>query len=318
VYAAPLDEAYKPAGPPESLGQQGAFPAWSPNGESLLFVYEKDGQSYLMAGSPDGWGVAPQALALDGRLADPSWTANPLTPAQIDHVVRLDSRYPDVALFTEALKRPSRSGPPVVLYELPVDAPSPYLSDKVDQSFLALRQRVQSDAGWDFLAQLDNLFEPLTEGGIPGADPRSWHKAGRAFDVPYQSAMAFEPQVEVVREDAALETWWRIFVRTEAQDGSQGEPLRDLSWDFRARYGDEPQYYDEGGVVKEGIPAGYYLDFTELAADYGWERVPAAANWRTFFPGIRFWHFENRQGLSWEEAMLEIYAEKEFDDVFGE
>jgi TolB protein len=94
--------------------------------------------------------------------------------------------------------------------------------------------------------------------------------------------------------------------------------LRQLPWDFRARFGEEAQYFDEGGRVKEAIPAGYYVDFTALAADYGWQRVPATANWRTFYPGIGFWHYENRQGMTWQQAMLEIYTEAEFAAIFGE
>jgi TolB protein len=318
IYAVRLDENYRLDGEPVSLGQQGKYPAWSPNGESLVYVHEKDGQQYLVAGSPSGWGVAPQALALNGRLEDPAWTSNPLTPAQIDHIAHLDTQYPSKQLYTEAIKRPPASkGPPVILFEMPVDAPSPYLSDKVDQSFLALRQRIQQEAGWDYLAQLDNMFEAIDERHIPGTDPQTWNKAGRAFDLRYQEAMTFEPKVEVVREESALDTYWRLFVRTETQDGSQGEPLRELAWDFRARFGDEPQYYDEGGVMKETIPTGYYVDFTNLAADYGWERTASEPNWRTFFPGILFGHFENRQGLSWQEAMLEIYSEQEFSNTFG-
>lgn len=318
VYAVPLDENYRLDGEPVSLGQQGKFPAWSPNGESLVYVHEKDGQNYLVAGSPSGWRVAPQALALNGRLEDPAWTSNPLTPAQIDQISQLDTSYPSKPLFTEAIKRPASNGPPVVLFEMPIDAPSPYLSDQIDQSFLALRQRLQTEIGWDYLGQLDNMFEAIDGRHIPGTDPRTWNKAGRAFDLPYNEAMTFEPKVEVVREEASLETFWRLFVRTDQQDGSQGEPLREMAWDFRARFGDEPQYYDEGGLMKEAIPGGYYVDFTNLAADYGWERVPAEANWRTFFPGILFGHFENRQDLTWQEAMLQIYDANEFSDTFGD
>ena len=42
------------------------------------------------------------------------------------------------------------------------------------------------------------------------------------------------------------------------------------------------------GTKNPALPDGYYVDFTALAAAYGWERVPAADNWRTFFPGIRY------------------------------
>ena len=59
------------------------------------------------------------------------------------------------------------------------------------------------------------------------------------------------------------------------------------------------------------MPTGYYVSLTELAQDYGWEPVPADRNWRTFYPGVRFWQFEKRDGLTWEQAMLEIYEAEE-------
>lgn len=316
IYALPLDDTYRPADSPAALGQQGRYPAWSPNGESLVFIHERGEQSYLMAGSPVGWGVSPQALAVNGRLGRPAWTSNPLTPAQLDNVAQFDSQYRDRPLFTEALAPPERGQPPVVLFEMPVSAPSPYLSDRVDQSFLALRLRVEAEAGWDFLGRLDHLYEAIEQRSLPGQSNRNWNKAGRAFDFYYREAMTFAPRVEVVREEIGLETYWRVYLRAAAQDGSMGEPLRQLPWDFRARLGDDPQYYDEGGKLKDSIPAGYYVDFTALAADYGWTRIPADDNWRTFFPGINFWHFQNRQGLLWEAAMLEIHPEVLFRQTF--
>jgi hypothetical protein len=56
---------------------------------------------------------------------------------------------------------------------------------------------------------------------------------------------------------------------------------------------------------------------TRLAADYGWQRVPAGPTWRTFFPAALFWHFEKRDGLAWDEAMLELYTAKELQQGFG-
>lgn len=64
--------------------------------------------------------------------------------------------------------------------------------------------------------------------------------------------------------------------------------------------------YEEGGKISPH-PAGYWIDFTELGARNGWERLPSQSNWRAYFPGILFNTFIYRQGLSWQEAMLELY-----------
>jgi TolB protein len=319
IYAAPLAENVTLAAVPINLGQQGRFPAWSPNSESLFYVHNQGERSFLIAGSPDAWGIAPQTFAADGRIEAPHWSAVTLPPDIAQNLRNIDrDDMSDEPLFREALASAQADGAPVELFELPINAPSPYLNDRVDQSFLALRQRVQIEAGWDFLGQLDQLFVDISNRPLPGLPREDWNQAGRAFDVTDDDALTLEPRLEVVREDIGSQTYWRLYLRTERQDGSQGEPLRQRPWDFRARFGAEAQYFDDGGRVKEAIPVGYYVDFTTLAADYGWQWVPATANWRTFYPGIRFWHYENRQGLNWQQAMLEIYTEAEFTAVFGE
>ncbi|MCA9960897.1 MAG: PD40 domain-containing protein [Anaerolineales bacterium] len=322
--ALPLDDNANVTGSPQTLGQQGFQPAWSPNSESLVYVYDKGERSFLMAGSPNAWGVAPQTFATEGKLGSPSWSAVTIPLDVIDNWQSIDTGFDNNVLYVEALAAAETAvgagtptptpGPAVQLWQVPVNAPSPYLSDKVDQSFLALRDRVVELAGWDYLSQFDNMFVRLDSQPLPGEAAENWNKAGRAFDLPYRDATTFDPQVEVVREDIGTETYWRIYIRAAAQDGSMGEPLRDIPWDFRARFGDEPRYYNEGGKLKDAIPAGYYLDFTALAADYGWQRVPASDNWRTFFPGIRFWHYENRGSLTWAEAMREIYRPNELGE----
>jgi TolB protein len=307
VYAVPLHD-YQPVGLPFSVGQ-GRHPTWAPNGHSLAFVHSNESRHYLVAGALDTWSIAPQVFGSDGRLSDPNWSAVTLSPGSLDHLRQTSGEAN--ALFVEELSRPQEAGPPYLLWKVGVNAPSPYLSDRVDQSFAALRQRVTQTAGWDFLGQVENMFERPEARPLPGQSNKTWNKAGRAFDFYFRYVLADDPQVEVVREDRGNETYWRVYLRAAQQDGSQGEPLRNLPWDFNARFGFEPRHYDRGGKVKDSIPAGYYVDFTALAADYGWNRVPAADNWRTFFPGIRFWHFQNRQELTWEQALLEIYTADE-------
>lgn len=317
VYAQPLTADSQVDGPPVSLGHQGEQPAWSPDGDSLVYVHEKNGRHYLVAGSAEAWGITPQVYAADGRLQNPSWVAVTLSPDMAAGLANIDGIERDKPLFMEAIARPERGEPPTLLFELPVNAPSPYLSDQVDQSFTALRERVIAEAGWDFLGQLDGMFEEIDAKAGPGQSSQSWNKAGRAFDFYYREAMGFDPQVIVVREEEGVQTYWRVFVKTAVQDGSLGEPLTFINWDFQSRSGDEPEYYEAGGKWGDGVPSGYYLDFTALAADYGWERVPAGENWRTYFPDIRFWHFFNPGNLTWEEAMAQLYSEAEMVEHFG-
>ena len=57
----------------------------------------------------------------------------------------------------------------------------------------------------------------------------------------------------------------------------------------------------------ESIPAGYWVDFTSLANEYGWQRIAAQDNWRSYFVGAQFNEFVLTDGLDWRAAMLQLY-----------
>src|SRR6185503_2123555 len=86
---------------------------------------------------------------------------------------------------------------------------------------------------------------------------------------------------------------------------------RRIPWDFRTRFSGDPVAYDNGGSYFGEVPQGYFIDFGTLAGDYGWDRVPSADNWRIFYPGVQYWHYELREGLDWASAMREIWAAKD-------
>jgi TolB protein len=313
VYALPLAD-YRPVGEPITHGQ-GYHPTWSPDGKALSFIHNSAGQHHLIASSLDAWSVAPQSFSTSAQLEQPNWSEHRLPKPLPERLLDI-SQAPSPPLFVENVAPAAAEGAPYLLRELPVNAPAPYLSDRVDESFQALRQRVALEAGWDFLGEVDLLYEGLAAQPLPGQSNQTWNKAGRAFDYLSDYALSFDPLVILVAQRQEASTYWRTYLKTAAQDGTQGEPLRELPWDFRARFGPEPRYYDQGGRLQEQIPAGYYVDFTALAADYGWTWSPASDNWRTYFPGIRYWHYENRQGLNWEQAMLELYTAEEILSVF--
>jgi TolB protein len=186
-----------------------------------------------------------------------------------------------------------------------VQAPYPELHDLVDESFAALRQRVIEEAGWDALAALSNAFIPLTTSLDPGLG-QDWLYTGRAFAL--NPLMSNAGWMVVVRQDYGTQTYWKLYLRTLNQDGSQGKPLHDPPWDLAARYELDPAVYEQGGKYAQ-VPPGYWLDFTSLARHYGWERLPSLPNWRTYYSGSRFTEFANTGGLDWYSAMLEIYPQ---------
>ena len=185
-----------------------------------------------------------------------------------------------------------------------VDAPYPQLSDTTDEAFAALRAVLQQKAGWDVLGTLENAFVPLTDPLPPGTG-ENWLYTGRAFTLPTAPIQA--GWMVVTREDIPPYTYWRVFVRAAKQDGSQGQPLHVLPWDFNARFSGDITAFEQGGAYAAAVPPGYWIDVTTLAQAFGWERLPALPNWRTHLPAARFNEFVLREGLTWEAAMRQMY-----------
>ena len=314
VYGLPLFN-YEIGGELLTMGQ-GRNPTWSPAGADFAYIFDQAGQTYLIASSLDGWSVAPQAFSNDGDIQSPDWSAMVL-PRELPARLQAIDDTTINQLYVEVVS-PANEAPVYRLQEVAAAAPLPFLSDRVDDSFAALRQRVIEEAGWDFLGDLDGMFDPIDAPALPSHTNRTWSKAGRAFAFDDEYALSLSRRMEIVRFDRGDQTYWRIYLLADVQDGTRGEPLRDLPWDFRARYGPDPQYYDAGGKFRDTLPTGYYVDFTALAADYGWTWVPSAANWRTFFPSILFWQYENHQGMVWEQAMLELYTPADLLENFGD
>ena len=100
-----------------------------------------------------------------------------------------------------------------------VQAPYPQMHDLADEAFDALRERVQQEVGWDALASLENAFVPITTLLDPGFG-EDWLYTGRAFAI--NSLMTNAGWMVAVREDFGAQTYWRLYLRAQLQDGSLG------------------------------------------------------------------------------------------------
>ena len=288
---------------PSSPNGQGHGARWSPDGKALIAILEDPYERRLVAYSHDGG--HPPGLPIRVDIEDLFWAVEKLPAAAYQFGEDEAERSP---LYVIEKTSSDTTFDRLSLALLPgVTAPNARLSDGVDEAFNALRARVAVDLGWDFLSTLEHAFVGINDPLPPGLSYDDWLFTGRAFA--FSQAAVQAGWIEMVREDFGAQTYWRVFVRTAEQGGSQGEPLRMSSWDFQVRYEGEPQFYDQGGRIKENIPPGYYVDITQLAADYGFERVPALPNWRTYYHGARFNEFVYRDQRNWMEAMLELYPE---------
>lgn len=297
----------------------GSAPTWSPDGESVVTVYRRGERSYLIASSIYGWGLSQEVYSAEALLDDPVWTQVPLSSRAIARA-RAAEPSSDPPLYSEFVQPPPPSGPPYQLNYLPDMNGADdrvLLSDRVDDSFQALRQRVLEETGWDYLSIVGSAWRPMDHTPRPGQSRMSWHVCGRAVDINQSFYDRDDQLIQLVREDIGNETYWRVYIEATEQDGSMGEPLRVAPWDLKAREEEDSTAAVQGGELMEEVPAGYYVDFTTLAADYGWERISALYRWRYFWPDIEWWHFQKTNGLDWWDCMLEIYEVEEIEESFG-
>ncbi|HTX79759.1 MAG TPA: DPP IV N-terminal domain-containing protein [Longilinea sp.] len=283
----------------------GDWPFWSANGDNLSALIEQPNQTYLATYRfADRLQVLP-ATTLPGTVSGADWETGSNINLLALYINNEIDTAPTPTLFQPII---TLSPPPGGRYGVvalnDVNAPyTPYLQDSVDESFDSLRTAVGQLAGWDFLANLENAFLPLTEPPDPDT-PENWLFTGRAIAVNTLPLSA--KWMVIVREDFNGQSYWRIFLKARQQDGSQGLPLSRMIWDLDTRYSGNPVAYDDGGSL-EAPPSGYWIDFTELALRYGWKRVPSLANWRTYYQGMLFNQYVFGDTMDWQTAMNQLY-----------
>lgn len=291
----------------------GALPVWGPASNALLTSLHAENEVYLTAYAADNSQVLMPPMPLDTRLEGFSWALgslpNPL-PFEINTYAQITPSAPTDERPTPDLS--SAFGRQFTIDIANVKAPFPELSALAVDPFYALRDQAEIELGWDLLSDLDNAFVPITE-TLPPGQGQDWLYTGRAFAL-NQTLMELG-WIVAVREDLGGQTYWRLFVKPRRQDGSLGRPMTQAPWNFDARYSSNTTFYEAGGTRMPGPPEGYWVDFTALAMEYNWERLPALSTWRTFYDAALFNEFAITSGLTWEEAMLQLYPPEIFEDL---
>ncbi|MFZ6028772.1 MAG: hypothetical protein ACOYYS_13740 [Chloroflexota bacterium] len=282
----------------------GDWPLFSSDGQTVLTVIDAPNQAYLSAYPLDGSGLALPILPLPGTVQGIAWAEVPF-PWPLPEAYREAVAVTPTPLF-QTVVTPSGGNPEARAFLADIDVTAPYalLHDRVDESFNALRQALGREIGWDYLDTLESAYVPLTSSLEPGMKD-DWRYTGRAFAVnPLPMNAGW---LKVVREDYGAETYWRVYVRTRFQDGSSGMPLHDLPWDFDPRYAGDTTAYEVGGRPASQVPAGYWIDLTDYAAEYHWQRLPAKLAWQSALPLARYNVFAMSEGLDWYSAMRQLY-----------
>ncbi len=314
IYLKPFDkEAVETGELRPLLFGTGGEPVWAPDDRALAFIFRQGLTSYLYAANTKGWAMAQQGYSTHDWMSGPAWTPYAIAPelaAELEARMAVETPPP----YTELLMGINPHARLVDLPDVNGGDGREKLSDRVNDSYNAMRRTVKAETGWDYLAILGDSWRPMNHTPRPGQGRISWHVCGRAVDI--NQGFLRDGRIELVREDVGGVTYWRVFIRTAEQDGSLGEPLRARPWDLSARSSGGLASI-QGGELKAEVPAGYYVDFTTLAADYGWERRNALSGWRSSYYDIEWWHFQKTEGLSWYECMLEVYEEEAVVDSYG-
>lgn len=143
-----------------------------------------------------------------------------------------------------------------------------------------------------------------------GASNFSFHIVGRAIDLRQELNNLPARTYQVAKDVAAGDGWWKIYCKTDKQDGTQGKAYKKdeiKCWEFF----DKKEY---------SLPAGtYYLDLTnEIESGGKFECIKAQGGWNTTYNQTEWWHFQytpDKQATFQDECELVGYSEKDLKDA---
>jgi len=289
---------------PRLLGA-GTHPVWDPTGAYILTPLYTPNYQYLTAYHTQKTGLVLPMIALPGPLDGLSWGKTTLPRDLPKSIQKISQITPTPPYIPHLSAVSSIIGSRYNIVQLSdIEAPYPLLHDLVDEAFSALRSGLRERIGWDYLSTLENAFVPLTTPLFPGLFD-NWLYSGRA--IAFNPAPINAGWIAITREDYGPATYWRVYIRTRYQDGTQGRPLYEFPWDFNARYSGNTRFYEQGGTSAKELPDGYWEDLTRLAQVTGWHRLPALGSWRFAFGAAQHNTFILSDGLDWLSAMAEIY-----------
>ncbi len=277
---------------------------WMDNAEGLLALVRSANSNDLVAYSTDPNRLLLPPIHLQNEVTSLAWVSGVASGLLKEYAAGHTVAETQALWQPEISTQDTSSGRYEMVYLEDITAPEPYLSDSVNENFTSLRAALQAELGWDYLKILENASLSIPTNAASELD-EDWAYTGRAIAVnmdPLDSGW-----LVVNREDYLGRTYWRVWLKCLAQDGTCGAAIQEPIWDFNSRIMGDALAYENGGMITT-LPQGYWIDFTSFARAYGWERLPAKANWRGYFPETRINLFVMREGLAWYEALLERYS----------
>jgi TolB protein len=293
--------------PVKTVGS-GDWPVWNPAGNNIGSRVRQANLTALSSFDIKSGQINIPLIRLPGPLQGLDWRSKGIVQIISSRMAEAPSPAAPLLWSPTLNQNPLPTGKEGLVSLDGVAAPSPVLLDSVDDSYIGLRSKISDLVGWDFMNSLSSAFMEKDTPADPGAS-NSWLSTGRGFEInelPMNSGW-----MALVKEELGTQIYWRIFLKTRAQDGSQGRPMTDRAWDIISRNSGDPTVYETGGK-ETGVPQGYWVDYTEWAGRFGWDRFPALSNWITYYPGARFKLFALTEGLDLNTALNQIYPGENF------
>jgi hypothetical protein len=165
------------------------------------------------------------------------------------------------------------------------------------------------DAGGTLGGEYGETSRPLTVAGTSGSSRLSMHYTGRAIDICQswtQKYQGYSRRYYLIRDSNLSEPrpFWRIYCRTENQDGSQGilfgsiNSTDKLGKPITIKGREQLKHYDFSTKTEIKIPIGYYVDLTsliELGSDF--RRLRSHPGWENSYNNWEWWHFGYQRDL---------------------
>jgi TolB protein len=301
-------------------------PHWSPDGSRIAAVFHRWDGEVLVLETPGARHQLPLELTavvtIHGRL---SWNRQAVEFGERVSTLFDGARSP---LYDEGLV--PNDSPEAERYSLvrqnDLTVGTPWLADTVDDSFQTWRSHLRDESGYDFLSELSDAARDIGS-YTETSQYASWHKSGRAVDTLFDYYVDGQLFHEITREDYSGETYWRTWLRCSDQSGRCGRPLTAAPWNY-SRLARTDLAPEQGGAEKP-ISAGYYVDLTAIAREYGWDRISSYDDvdysWTWHFLAFEYWHFQKRLerepgtgigNVNWYQAMRQVYPQASLDRFF--
>jgi len=181
---------------------------------------------------------------------------------------------------------------------------NPKLRADARAAWQAIMQSV-SDAGGTLEGKYGDVFRSLQKSSKVGTSLYSVHYCGRAVDIAQTLYGVGKTKRYVAKKETIdSKTYWVLYCKTALQDGTQGAKIEKGEFKYITSF---------AGGAQADVPAGYYINLTEMIEAGGFSRIKAQTGWESSYNKTEWWHFQfnaDLQATFQDELELIGYDEK--------